>query len=190
MIRSLKDLVDLRPATQERLRRIIQIGGGGGGKGSCFFATITASEIDPETTKRVYTWEEFGGGRTGSKAVDIYSGVLSLVGETVLMIRGSQGKYRFCFDRPWQGTMHECGTGWAKIEDPGDTENLITVDRTAGFYQVGDGVLIAPKGAGAWTIVDRIPMVMYEPLSEGGAADSSNTPAPFQDAPNTAGCDA
>jgi hypothetical protein len=153
-----------------------------------FFANITASALETGTAKRVYTWAEVGGSRTGAKAYDVYSGLLSLVGETVLMILGGDGMYRFCFDRTWEGVIHECGTGWAKIEDPGEVTNLITVDKTAGFYAVNDGVLLAAEGAGGWTIVDRIPMAMYEPLSAGGAGNASNDPAPIQDAPAKAGC--
>jgi hypothetical protein len=158
-----------------------------------FFATITDSEIESGTSEYIYTWTELQGSRNGTEAHDTYSGLLSLVGETVLMILGGDGTYRFCWDRPWRGEVNACGADWADIEDPHDAANLIRVDRTAGFYEPTEIVLMGPMGeseAYAWTIIDRIPMTMYVPLSGAPTGDSSNDMAPVQDEPNEAGCDA
>lgn len=165
--------------------------------GGGIWATVTGYEVQ-EDDSLLYSWEEIGGTKTGFGAIDLYDGRLALIGETVLMVKGSDGTYRFMWRESFVATMCTCDSGaTAYVTDPTDAERTIEVNRTAGFYEVGDEVLIVPHySAGSvsdvrWTIADRIPMTVYEPLDlDETIGDDSNTAATYQDDPAADGCDA
>lgn len=176
----------------------------GAGGDECFWATITDYEvvIDEETeeeTGLTYSWERLdNSATTGTAAIDLYDGRLALIGETVLMVKGSDGTYRFMWREPFLATMVECDTSTtAYVTDPTDGTRRVTVERVAGYYAVGDQVLLVPSyligsaGGTRWTIADRIPMITYTPLDlSATTGDDGDTPAAVQDDPDIVGCEA
>lgn len=165
--------------------------------GGGIWATVTGYDVQ-EDDSLLYSWEEIGGTETGFGAIDLYDGRLALTGQYIFLTVGSDGAYRFMWREPFLATMVECDTSTtAYVTDPTDGTRRVTVERVAGYYAVGDQVLLVPSylvgsaGATRWTIADRIPMITYTPLDlSATTGDDGDTPAAVQDDPDIVGCEA
>ncbi len=169
----------------------------GAGGNECFWATISSYSVQDDDTLW-YSWTELGGVRTGEEARDLYDGRLALTGQVVLLSKGEDDVYRFMWREPFLATMVECDTSTtAYVTDPTDGTRRVTVERVAGYYAVGDQVLLVPSylvgsaDGTRWTIADRIPMITYTPLDlSATTGDDGDTPAAVQDDPDIVGCEA